>query len=108
MKLLVFVSSHCLHCPAAESVVKKVAPEYSDFGLYSKKVRVKTGEGKELSLRYSVMATPTILLVDDEDMEIKRIIGVPSENNLRNEIEKSLGLKKSFFSKIFGGKNEHK
>ncbi len=104
MKLLVFVSSHCSHCPAAESVAKKVAPEYSDSGLHFKKVRIKTGEGKELSLRYSVMATPTILLIDDEDREIKRIIGTPSENGLRNEIEKLLGLKKSFFSKMFGGK----
>ena len=102
MKILLFVSSHCPHCPNAERIVKKIAPKYYNYGLIFKKIRVKTSEGKELSLRHNVKSMPTILMFDDSGNEIERIVGVPSENNLKNIIEKKLGLKKSFFSKFFG------
>lgn len=105
MKLLLFVSPNCPHCPKAEHVVREVVPEYSEKGLSYRKVRTKTAEGKALSSKYYVMGTPTILFLDDDWNEIKRIVGTPSESNLRNKIEKLLGLKKSFFSKIFGGKS---
>ena len=101
MKLLLFTSSKCSHCPDAERVVKKVAPDYHDKGLYFSKLRIKTNEGKEMSFKYNIMGTPTILLLDDEGNEVKRIVGTPSEGNLRNLIEKSLGLKKSLFGKFF-------
>ena len=104
MRMLLFVSSHCLHCPRAELVVSKVIPQYYEHGLKFKKVRTKTGEGEELSAKYYVMSTPTILMLDDDWNEIQRIVGVPSEDSLKNKIEKQLGLKKSFFNKIFGGK----
>ncbi len=106
MKILLFVSSHCPHCPRAERVVRKVAPGYYDYGLTFKKMRTKGEEGRELSSRYNIAATPSILLFGDDNNEIKRIVGVPSEENLRTEIEKVLGLRKSFWSRIFGGKHE--
>ena len=102
MKLFVFVSSNCPHCPNAEKVVEDTAPEYSDKGLSFRKVRMKTSEGKELASRYNVMAVPTILLLDEEDNEIQRLVGVPDEVILRSKIEKALGLKGSFFRRIFG------
>jgi len=49
MKILLFVSSHCPHCPAAEQIVKKVVPDYYDHGLSLKKIRIKTKEGKLVS-----------------------------------------------------------
>ena len=102
MQILVFTSSNCSHCPKAERVVREVAPDYSENGLFHKKIRIKTPEGKELSLRYGVMGTPTILFLDNNGSELKRIVGAPSEENLRKQIEKLLGLRKSFFSKFFG------
>ncbi|MCK4429594.1 MAG: thioredoxin family protein [Candidatus Aenigmarchaeota archaeon] len=102
MKLLVFVSSHCPHCPNAEKVAEKIAPEYSDNGLSFRKVRMKTSEGKELASKYNIMAVPTTLLLDNEDNEIQRLVGVPDEASLRSKIEKSLGMKGSFFKRIFG------
>ncbi|RLG16607.1 hypothetical protein DRN69_00410 [Candidatus Pacearchaeota archaeon] len=100
MKLLIFVSSNCPHCPNAEKVVEKIAPEYYNYGLCLKKIRMKTSEGKELASKYNIMAVPTILFLDDKNNEIQRIVGSPSEDFLRNKIEKSLGLKKSFFSRF--------
>jgi len=100
MKLLIFVSSNCPHCPNAEKVVEKIAPKYYNYGLCFKKIRMKTSEGKELASKYNIMAVPTVLFLDDKNNEIQRIVGSPSEDFLRNKIEKSLGLKKSFFSRF--------
>jgi thioredoxin-related protein len=102
MKILLFVSSHCPHCPKAEKVAMKIAPEYQNYGVTLSKIRTKIPEGKELSLKYDVMATPSILMLDDDGNEIKRIVGVPSEDKFREEIEKLLGLRRSFFSRIWG------
>jgi len=100
MKLLIFVSSNCPHCPNAEKVVEKIAPEYYNYGLCLKKIRMKTLEGKELASKYNIMAVSMILFLDDKNNEIQRIVGSPSEDFLRNKIEKSLGLKKLFFSRF--------
>lgn len=102
MKILLFVSPRCSHCPNAERIVKRIVPEYSDHGVTFEKIRVKTDRGKELSSRFNIMALPTILILDKTGNETKRIVGAPSENSLRNEIEKGLGLRKSFFDRILG------
>lgn len=102
MKILLFVSSHCSYCPDAERIVKRIVPEYSNYGITLEKIRIKTGRGKELSSKFNIMATPTILILGERGDETKRIVGVPGENSLRNEIEKELGLRKSFFDRIFG------
>ena len=104
MKLLVFTSSGCPHCPRAGQIASKVIPYYSDYGLLYKKIRTKSEEGKIFSERYRIMSVPTTLIVDDDGDELNRIVGVPSEAGLRKKIEKSLGLKSSFLSKLFGEK----
>ena len=102
LKLLLFVSPGCPHCPDAEVAVKKVVPEFYDNEVYYKKIRTRTSEGKELSRQYNVMAVPTIIIVDSDGNELKRIVGAPTKSKLRGEIEKQLGIKKPFFKKLFG------
>lgn len=102
MKILLFVSSRCPHCPRAEAVVKKVAPEYYEQGVRFEKIRIKTGKGKQLSRRFNIRSMPTILILNDDEVEIQRIVGVPTEDNLKNKIEKDLGLKKPLLARIFG------
>ncbi|MEA3255500.1 MAG: thioredoxin family protein [Candidatus Altiarchaeota archaeon] len=102
MKILVFVSSNCPHCPKAEHIVKEIVPEYRDYGVTFEKIRVKTNRGKNLSTKFGVMALPTILILDENGDETKRIVGAPTENPFRNAIEKGLGLRKSFFDRILG------
>lgn len=106
MKIILFVSSQCPHCPVAERIVKKVVPDYYNYGLSLNTIRLTTKEGKKRSLEYNVRAIPTTLILDDNGNEIKRMVGVMSEDNLRASIEKLLGLRESFLSRIFGGKNE--
>ena len=102
MKILLFVSSKCSHCPEAERIAKQVLLEYHNHSISFEKVRVRTSEGKNLALKYNVMSLPSMLLLDDEGNETKRIVGTPKQDSLKNDIEKQLGLKKSFFSNLFG------
>ena len=107
MNVLVFVSSSCPHCPHAEEVAKEIVPNYYAFGANLEKVRIKTSEGKELSRKYNVMGVPTIILTNDDGKEIERMVGAPNEDRLKKSIEKALGIRKSFFSKILNlGKNK--
>ncbi len=101
MKILLFVSSNCPHCPNAEKVAKKVAYEYHKKGLSFKKVRMKTSEGKELGAKYNIMANPTTLFLDEDDNEIQRITGTPDEDSFRKKIEKNFEPKKSLFKRLF-------
>ncbi len=103
-ELLLFVSSKCPHCPRAEEVAKRVAPRYYKYGLEFRKIRTRTGEGKKLSAMYGIQGTPTIILLDDKGTEIKRMVGVPREETMKASIERALGLRTSFFGKIFGKK----
>ena len=99
MKLLLFVSHNCPHCPKAERVASEVVPDYA--GLDYRKIRIKTEEGKSLSSEYHIMGTPTMLFLDGNGSELKRIVGVPGETGLRNTVEQLLGLRKSFLKRIF-------
>ena len=104
MKILLFVSSQCPHCPAAEAIVNRVVPDYSGYGLSLNKIRMKTKAGKKRSSMYHVRAIPTTLILDDNGHELKRMVGVMREDTLRASIEKLLGLRESVLSRIFGRK----
>ena len=93
--ILVFSSSRCPHCPKAVRAVKKVAPEYADKGVSYRKIRSKTPEGKKLALRYGVRSLPTILLLDDEGGELKRIVGAVETHQLRSKLEGVLNPRKT-------------
>ena len=103
MKILVFVGSHCPHCPAAVKVVKDVSGEYRKYGVTFEKIRTRTPEGKKLSGNYGISAVPTIIILDEKGNESKRITGAPKESSLKSDIEEILGIKKkSFFDRILG------
>ena len=103
MKILVFSSSHCPHCPAAVKVAKEVISQYREHKIGFEKIRTTTRNGKRLAKSYGVSALPTLILFDDEGNESKRITGAPKHSSLKSDIEKILGIKKkSFFDRILG------
>ena len=102
MKILLFTSSNCPYCPQAKRVLESVLPDYSEYDIDYNKIRLGTNDGKEIAIKYNITSTPTIIIANNNSDEIKRIVGVPDNDKLKNEIEKAIGLKKSFFSKIFG------
>ena len=102
MQILVFVSSHCPHCPKAVEVISKLAKQYREYSLTYKKIRAKTSDAKMLSARYNIEVYPTILILNDDEEVLYSVKGVPSEDNFRKNIEQLLGLRKSFWSRVFG------
>ncbi len=104
MQLLVFVSSHCPHCPTAVTAVKEAVSQYSDYNSGYRKIRAKTAGAKQISGKYGIRAHPTIIGVNDMQGIVFRIIGGPEKKKLEKEIKKALGLRKSLFRKIFGGR----
>jgi len=102
MRALLFVSSTCSHCPKAEKLAKQMFPEYYGKGLSFSKMRMKTSEGKRLAKEYSIRGVPTFIFLDDDGNYLDRIVGVPSEGTLRGTIEKHLGIKRPFFSRLLG------
>jgi len=104
MRLLVFVSSHCPHCPDAVTAAKKAVSKYSEYDLEYRKIRAKTSEAKQISGEYGIRSYPTIVGLNDGQKTVFKIVGVPSQEKLDKEIKKALGLKKSLFGKIFGGR----
>jgi len=104
MQLLVFVSSHCPHCPSAVSAVKKTLPKYEEYDVGYEKIRAKTEKAKQISDKYDIRVYPTTVGLKDNGEIAFKITGTPSEEKLEKEIEKALGLRKSLFRKIFGGR----
>ncbi|RMF06989.1 hypothetical protein D6764_00865 [Candidatus Woesearchaeota archaeon] len=104
MRALLFSSPTCPMCPKAERVARKVFPNYASHGLSYEKYRVNKGPGKEFAAKYYIMGTPTILFLDEEGNEVKRIVGAPSLESLTKTVEKLLGLRKEsgFLSRLFG------
>lgn len=99
MKIMLFSTSTCPVCPKAERVAREVMPDYPQVTFV--KYKANKGEGKRISAHYMVMGVPTFLMLDDSGNEIKRIVGVPSENSLRKQVETQLGIRKSFFKRLF-------
>jgi len=103
MKILVFVGSHCPHCPVAVKVVNDVLREYREYKITYEKIRTKTKSGKKLSGQYNITSVPTVIMLDEKGNEFKRITGAPKHSSLRSDVEQALGIKKkSFFDRILG------
>lgn len=84
MEIKVFTQEGCPNCPAARSVVETVAD--------GKKVKVRVFDvddvdGMAQSQFYSVMGTPTTIVVDDDESEIVSWRSqVPDKSELSNII----------------------
>jgi glutaredoxin len=60
--LKVFVKQDCPHCPAA----KDVADHFPDTEVYD----IEQAEGLAEAAFYSVLCTPSIIIVDDQGQEV--------------------------------------
>lgn len=75
MKLKIFTQPDCPKCPAAKDFANKVKNR-----LKVEIFDVSTADGLAESQFFAVMATPSLVLTDDEDNELKAWRGeVPTE-----------------------------
>ncbi|MDK2790320.1 MAG: thioredoxin 1 [Methanothermococcus sp.] len=79
VKVEVFTSPMCPHCPAAKRVVEEVAGEVE--GVEVEHVNVM--ENPEKAAKYGIMAVPTIVI----DGEVK-FVGAPTKEALKEELMK--------------------
>ena len=95
IKVELFVSSTCPHCPRAERAVKAAIRglDYIEFN----KIRTSTREGKEKAIERRVMGVPALFINE------KIWKGSIEENKVRRYLEelKNPSKKKSLLSKLF-------
>lgn len=71
-KLLYFGAEWCASCKALWPTVKKEAPE---MGFDLKYVDCDSDEGAVMSEDWHVRGLPTLVVVDENDSEVKRAVG---------------------------------
>jgi small redox-active disulfide protein 1 len=84
VKVEVFFSPVCPHCPQARKLVSKVAPDYPEVDF--EEVNTYTDAGIKRGMSMKVMAVPTVAIDD----EIK-LVGWPfTESDLTKHIEEAM------------------
>ena len=79
MKVLDFYADWCNPCKALAPVLDKVIKENK---LNLTKINIEE-DMDDLSIKYNVRNIPTVVVVDDNDVEVKRFSGTKTEGDLR-------------------------
>lgn len=79
MKVLDFYGDYCGPCKSLAPILDKVLEEK---GLELKKINIED-DVDDLSAEYGVRGIPTVIVVDDNDKEIKRFSGMKQEAAVR-------------------------
>lgn len=80
MKLKIFTQPDCPKCPEAKEFGKKVKDKFS-----VEMFDITTSDGLAESQFFAVMATPTLVLTDDEDNELQVWRGeVPTKKEIED------------------------
>ena len=72
MKFLYFSAPWCGPCRMLGPVMEKVGQKYSVE-------KINVDENQELSAQFGVRSIPTVILVDESNKELERMVGVKPE-----------------------------
>lgn len=86
MKVLDFYADWCNPCKALAPVLDKVLKEKK---LNLTKINVEE-DTDDLSAKYNVRNIPTVIVVDDNDVEVKRFSGTKTETDLNKFFDELL------------------
>lgn len=85
---MTFSSTMCLDCQKMKAIINEVENEYKDkINFVSVNATDKTKETKELVKEYSVVLVPTMVFMNKNKQEIKRIEGAITKDELVQELE---------------------
>jgi len=89
-KIIKLGAQWCGPCKAFSKTFEKVQEneEYKDIEF--KELDVDEDEGGEMAEKYQVRSVPTIILLDDNDEVVTKIVGNVPENNFINIINDAL------------------
>lgn len=79
MKVLDFYADWCNPCKTLAPVLDKVLEEKK---LNLTKINIEEDDA-DMSVKYNVRNIPTVVVVDDNDVEVKRFSGTKTEGDLR-------------------------
>ena len=91
VKLELFVSTNCPHCPKAYMAVKRAT---QGLDIEFEKIRINKKSGQKRAEKYNIVAVPC-LVIDGKIMK-----GQIEENKVRSAIERKENPNSSFVSKI--------
>lgn len=78
MKVFDFYADWCNPCKALAPVLDKIVEE-KQLNL----IKINIEDEDDICKKYSVRNIPTVIVVDDNDNEVKRFSGSKNENDLR-------------------------
>lgn len=85
--LVDFWAEWCPPCKMQGPIVEKLAADYQGRALVGK---VNFDEERELVVRFRIEGIPSLILLKDGE-EIRRVVGLISEKDLRSLLEEALG-----------------
>ncbi len=84
MKLKVFTKADCPNCPAAKALAKKL----EENGTAVEWLNLDDEEGLSESVYFDVLSTPSLIIVDESDCEVKAWRGeVPPIDIVQKELQ---------------------
>ncbi len=83
-----FTSEMCLDCQTMNKIFKEIFPEYEDkITLTEIYVQDKNSFNEEQIKKYNVTLVPTIILINSEGKQVKRIEGAIPKDEMENYLQ---------------------
>lgn len=86
--LMTFTSTMCLDCQKMKAVIKELENDYAGkINFVSINATDKSNTVKGMVKKYSVVLVPTMIFINKDQNEVKRIEGAITKEELQNELE---------------------
>jgi thioredoxin 1 len=95
-----FYGDGCAPCQTLMSYLPMLVDHFKDENVLIAKVNA--GENKKLSNKYMVRSVPLTVVIGEDKMVKQAEVGLRGIDTYIKMVEKALGKRRGFFSKLFG------
>lgn len=89
--VMIFTSSMCMDCQKMKTIIKEVQPSYEGrMNFVQINATEKNRTVKELVKKYRVSLVPTLIFMNKEKKELKRVEGSIPKEELISDIEETI------------------
>jgi len=87
-QIIKFSSTMCLECKEVEKVFKELMPKYSDKVTYTEIIVDNRNDmNNEMIKKYNVSLVPTVIMLNSDGTQYKRIEGAQPKNRMEQYIK---------------------